>query len=31
VFKQDGTPYRQGEVDLIRKLTAASNLAGAAR
>ena len=31
VFKQDGTPYRQAEVDLIRKLTAASNRAGAAR
>ena len=24
VFKQDGTPYRQDEVDLIRKLTGAS-------
>ena len=31
VFKQDGTPYRQDEVDLIRKLTAASNLVGAGR
>jgi Cellulase (glycosyl hydrolase family 5) len=31
IFKQDGTPYKQDEVDLIRKLTAASAPAGAGR
>ncbi len=29
IFKQDGTPYRQAEVDLIRSLTGASAPAGA--
>jgi hypothetical protein len=29
VFKQDGTPYKQEEVDLIRKLTGARAPVGA--
>ncbi len=31
IFKQDGTPYKQDEVDLIRKLTAAPAAAGVGR
>jgi hypothetical protein len=31
IFKQDGTPYKQDEVDLIRKLTGAPGPAGAGR
>jgi hypothetical protein len=31
IFKQDGTPYKQDEVDLIRKLTGARPPAGAGR
>ena len=31
VFKQDGTPYKQEEVDLIRSLTGKAKAAGAAR
>ena len=31
VFKQDGTPYKQEEVDLIRSLTGRAKAAGAAR
>jgi hypothetical protein len=31
VFRQDGTPYKQDEVDLIRSLTGAAKPVGAAR